>query len=171
MLKQLSIGDKIIYIGDRCRVTQTGDKWGLGKADSVLDIIAFDYGSSTDHYLIGLLSPIKLAGWSDLSGNVPHGHGLWINITTFMGGLELVSIKHVICNNFIFKNKLLDGIECRILHTFEDDSKFVETESYVNGSSCDGTGKTGHCVIIPQYNLKTVNKTKQINQEENKVNG
>ena len=156
MLKQLDIGTDVISIGNRYRVTIEGSKYGFGKVGRIWKIVKLR--CSGDPIVIGM---VPIGNGSSLSNNAPE---LWTNIKDFRTGFISISVEYVICNSFVFKNRLLDNIKCEVLHSFKDGNVFVETEKYVKGSSCDGLGKTGHCLVVPRNNLKTISKSKQIKQ-------
>lgn len=162
MLKQLVIENKEVVIGDKCVITEYGRDNGLGPANIPFSIWAF---KRADEILIGIHSDISIKGWSDLDGRVPSGHGLWITPSNFRSNMRLMSTKYEICTEFKFKNQNLKLMQCKILHRYRDGSVFIETDENVGGGSCDGLGKTGHCIILPRNRLKKIeNKDRTVRE-------
>ena len=153
MRKQLDIGDRKVVIGDKCIITRRGQEHGFGPRNVLLNIWGFK--ESSDETLIGLQSPLRNKGWADLDGNVPSRHGLWVTPSNFMSNMLLLSTKYRILE-FMFRNRKLNGFECRLLHKCVDGNAFVEVDKNVGGGSCDGLGKDGHCIILPFSKLKIV---------------
>lgn len=145
MRKQLDIGDRTVVIGDKCIITRQGQENGFGPRNVLLNIWGF---KEADETLIGLQSPLRNRGWADLDGNVSSRHGLWVTPSNFMSNMLLLSTKYSILK-FTFRNKKLDGSKCKILHKGTDGNAFVEMDKNVEGGSCDGLGKEGHCIILP----------------------
>lgn len=160
MLKQLVIEDEKIVIGDKCVITSYGRDNGFGPANTPFSICAF---KKVDELLIGIYSDVRIKGWSDLNGTVPSGHGLWVTPSNFKSNMKLISTKYEICTELKFKNQNLKLMQCKILHRYKDGSVFIETDENVGGGSCDGLGKTGHCIILPRNKLKKIKKVIQKN--------
>lgn len=159
MLKQLVIDNEKVVIGDKCVITAYGMNNGFGPANIPFTICAF---KKSDETLIGIHSDIYIRGWSNLSETVSPGHGLWITPSNFRSNMRLMSIKYEICTEFKFKNQDLRLMQCKILHRYKDGSVFIETDKNVGGGSCDGLGKTGHCIVLSQDKLKKIkNKTQE----------
>ena len=168
MQKQLVIGDKKIVIGDQCVITENGMKNGFGPINILLDI--FTFKKTFDEILIGIHSHIYIKEWADLNGAVTPGHGLWITPSNFLTNMQFIPIKYEICNEFKFKNQNLELMQCKILHSYKDGNVFIEIDKNVGGGSCDGLGKTGHCIILPQNRLKKIKFKKQSNSESKNPN-
>lgn len=161
MLKQLVIENEKVVIGDKCIITEFGMNNGFGPANIPFSICAF---KKADEILIGIHSDIRIRGWSDLNETVPSGHGLWITPSNFKSNMKLMSTKYEICTNFKFKNQNLELMQCKILHRYKDGNVFIETDENVGGGSCDGLGKTGHCIILPRNTLKKVKPVNSVKQ-------
>lgn len=162
MLKQLDIGGEILVVGDKCTTTAVGAMNGFRPTNTQFTIWGF---KENDETLIGLYSPLYSQEWADLNGNVKSGHGLWITPSNFLANMILINIKYKVLK-FMFKNEKLDSMECKILHEYKDSTAFVEMDKNVGGGSCDGLGKTGHCIILPTNMLRKIK-----NVQENKHYG
>lgn len=157
MQTQLDIGlDKKIAIGDKCLITEKGSRNGYGYSNTLLNVWGFKVNKD-GKTLIGLHSPIYNKDWSgNLDGNVPRGHGIWINVSNFINNIFHIEKKYEIYRNFRFGNKNLRGMQCKMLYKYNNGTVFVEVDRDIGGSSCDGLGKTGHCVILPYDIIKKV---------------
>lgn len=153
MLQQLDIGNKVVTVGDKCVITKNGAKNGFSPINVQLTIWGFRI--SPGETLIGLHSKIRNKNWASLDGNVETGHGLWISPSNFNSSVCLMSTKYRI-SKFNFKNEKLDHEQCKILHTCKDGNVFVELDKYISGGSCDGLGKTGHCILLPGTLLEKI---------------
>ena len=157
MQTQLVIGNEKLTIDDKCIITRIGDINGYGLRNTLLSIWGFKEGRDGG-FLIGLYSSTYDMNWSDLDGHVTPGHGLWIRSSNFIDNILLVSKKYEICTTVDFKNQNLKSMQCRILYEYDENNIFVETDKDIGGSSCDGLGKAGHCIILPRNTLKAINK-------------
>lgn len=155
MQKQLVIDDKTIAIGDKCTITTQGSKNGYGPTNQVVSI--WKFGEKDGEPVIGLYSPIYNPVWgSSLDKEVLSGHGIWISIGAFLDNMTFISKQYEICTKFNFKDRNLESMKCKILHIYTDDNVFIEIGEDIGGNSCDGLGKTGHCVIIPFNKLRAI---------------
>lgn len=155
MQTQLDIGNEILTIGNKCIITTTGVINGFGQINTLFSIQKFKQ-TENNKTLIGLHSFIYEAYWNDLDGEVLPGHGLWVRPSDFTNNLHLLSKKYKVNTNFIFKNQNLKLMECRILYIYDKNNVFVEMDKNIGGISCDGLGKTGHCITLPRNNLKKI---------------
>lgn len=152
MQTQLVVGGDKITIGDKCVITKVGTKNGYGLTNTLLSVWGFKKGAAGKP-LIGLHNPIYNIGWGSLNDNVQNGHGLWVNPVSFTSDLHLISKTYKICTNFMFKRQNLRAMHCRILCICDDENVFVEFDKDIGGGSCDGLGKTGHCIMLPRRHL------------------
>ena len=99
-------------------------------------------------------------GWGNLEGHVEDGYGLWVDKDFFSTVFDVnINLKMVVKDEFVFRRKNLEGMECRTIGTLPDGkSSFVELEEHVDGCSADGLGKAGYCIIIPHEHLKAAGK-------------
>lgn len=166
MLKQLVIGNEKVVMGDKCIITEQGMNNGFGPTNIPFEIYAF---KKADETLIGIRSDVYIEGWSDLDGMVTSGHGIWITPSNFKSNnMKLLSAKYEICTDFRFKNQNLELMQCKILHRYKDGNVFIETNENIGGGSCDGLGKTGHCIILPRNNLKKIEPKNFVKQTAKK---
>lgn len=167
MQKQLDIGNKKIIVGDKCVITEKGYRNGFGPMNVVFTVWGF---KKSDEMLIGLQSPIRNKEWADLDGKLPLGHGLWITPTNLIDNMLLLSTKYKI-SDFLFKNRDLDSMGCSILHKCSDGNVFVEVDENIEGGSCDGLGKEGHCILLPRNRLKIIDQGEQKLWQKKKKGG
>ncbi len=116
--------------------------------------------------LIGLLSPIYSSKWSNLDGKVENGYGKWIGVSDFMQVILPVTKKYKITTTFDFKNQDLKSMECKILYIYGKEDVFVEMYKNIGGGSCDGLGKTGHCIVLPRKILKEIHSGRKDKLED-----
>lgn len=158
MRTQLDIGNEKLTIGDKCIITIIGNVNGLGPTNTLFSVWGFKQ-LENGRTLIGLYSPIHNIHWGSLDGNVLSGHGLWVNVSSFIEDLHLMSKKYEIHTKYSFKNQDLKSMECKILYDYDENNVFVEMDENIGGSNCDGLSKTGHCIILPRSSLgKTKSK-------------
>ena len=63
----------------------------------------------------------------------------------------------IIKGDFLFRKKNLKGKKGTLLAALPDcDESMVEFEEYVEGCSCDGLGKAGHCLVVSDNLLEFV---------------
>lgn len=53
-------------------------------------------------------------------------------------------------SNIEFKRINLIGKRCKVLHKIDRNYVFVELDEDIGAMSCDGTGKSGHCIVVPK---------------------
>lgn len=162
---QLVIENERFTVGDKYIITSIGNANGYGLKNTVVNIWGFkkiDNGKTT---LVGLHNSVYDKNWCNLNGEVLSGYGLWVNPLRFVNNFLSISREYEISTEFNFKNQNLKSRHCKVLCFYDKDHVFVEINKNVGGGSCDGVGKTGHCIILPYNNLRKIKP--EINQKEN----
>jgi len=125
--------------------------------------------SPSDRYGIGIYSEKPMIGWHDLNGAVPDNCGYWVDPRHFANGCfkrGATNDKYYVRDTFVFKKRDLRGMCCKPIVNIGSDHLFVEFTLDIGGSSCDGKGKSGHCLILPQSVLtENVNDVKVGNED------
>lgn len=161
-MSSITINGQLYTTGMRLRSIRSemeGIPTGIGLEVS----IAIIDGSSS---MIGVVREEPSAGWNDLHGSVADNTGLWFQISNFEQYFEVIgSNKFTVVKNYKFGRTELKGKTGHVIHK-GNDGLFVEMDEHINGLSCDGLGKTGHCALIPQKYIEF-----EANKKSKKVGG
>jgi len=162
----------ILRKGDWFKLTSRGEDANLGYRDDRAQLFWIVTSNTGGQTVFEVVRDAPHANWSDLGGRVSNGKGLrlyyndlktWFTPLHEGGGLQVTG-------DFVFKNKNLKGMGCRIISPFRNDEVFVEMAEPIGGGSCDGLGRNGHCVIIKEGMLgrKVTTKKKTTNKKRRK---
>lgn len=160
----------IAYKGHKIKIAELLDHYKDGPNQSVSPgMHLIGESSPHDRYGIGLCSETELVGWHNLNGNVPENCGYWVDQRNFINGcfkkVETNS-KYYVKDTFVFRKKDLKGMCCKPIINIGHDHIFVEFVLDIGGSSCDGKGNNGHCLILPQSILtENANDVKVRNED------
>ena len=143
-------------VGDIVTVNERGEYRGYGRVNSKLMIAAFKKSKKTDLWVIGLVDSKRHEGWGDLDGRVESRKGVWVEENKFSEYFDLIpKTKMVVTKGFEFRKRNLEGFECEVLAPLpRGNSSMVEFKRNVGGCGGDGLGKAGHCLVVPNKNLR-----------------
>ncbi len=117
-------------------------------------IVKTIYRKSNNTFSLGLYSDKYKSEWHDLEGNVENGHG-WFFEDEEIRRYFTFKTNIVVVSDFEFKKENLKGLKGRILAAVDKTNHFlVEFEKNIGGSSGDGLGKRGRCIIIDRRLVK-----------------
>lgn len=163
-----------ISVGSKLTLNRKGYTRELGKVGDVAKVVAITRSS---HLTDSKLSVVRLdgphPGWSNLSGDVPNGTGLYFYLENLIQCFDFTDLfgKVYISEDLIFKNRNLLNLNCKVLATLPNDDYFVEFEEDVGGCSCDGLGKKGRCIAVSKEILaerkKSAPKKKKKKESQN----
>jgi hypothetical protein len=148
MANSMQINDKIITVGDELKATKRAEGAGLCAAGDIVKVVAI-IGDNMDHGRIGVRFPKARNAFHNLDGATDDNHGYWFVPNVIPEYFETHNNEFVIKEDFIFKSRNLKGMKCRWLNGIGRDNAMVEFDECVGGGSADGTGRSGHCVIVP----------------------
>ena len=122
------------------------DFGGRIKAGERMILKIFRRGDDGLH--LALYSEEERDDFHDLDGNVDHGHGWWVQAKDLEGNFSPAGPVKV-ATDFKFKGKNLNGMKGRVIAHLKDSGHLMlELTENVGGSSGDGMGKKGHCILI-----------------------
>lgn len=133
----------------------------------------------------------SMGAWGDLKGMCGDNHGFWISPGAVLTGIKIIRTHAVqgdtpinssngkvryIKSELIFKRKSLIGKKCTIIRPFkrfsDSSSYFVEFEENIGGCSCDGLGKSGHCLPVnAKFLVKSPKTVENFKEEHSKALG
>jgi len=146
MPDQVTIGDKIIRIGDMLRSNRNAADNGICNPDMTFTVRAI---KDDGELVVGLYSSTRISRWNTLDGRVPNKHGFWASRDCILDNFDLIRDDHVISGEESFRGVDLKGEKCKVLHVNRKSSiAFVELAKDVGAGSADGLGKQGHCVVV-----------------------
>jgi hypothetical protein len=152
--EHITIAGVRIHVNDKLVANKNAQENGICKCGDIVEVRSFLIGERT---IIGLYSPHRIKGWSDLDGAVPPGRGLWQDSRFLLNVFDLMDQKRIVATDFNFKKRNLRGMKCRVVHCdYNRKQSFVEFEEDVGGGCADGLGKMGHCVVLPSELLENV---------------
>lgn len=169
-LTHVAVEDKIVTVGDKFKVTENGYENGLGRVGNIVTIHCIRE-EDDGRFLIGLYSKVPISNWNNLENSVEEGQGYWVRSNDINSMLtQIGSCVVVIAKDFKFKKHNLKGMQAKLLcRTSFKTSCFIELEEDVGGGSADGTGKAGHCVVVPSEvlsNRPIIQKLKEVKSKE-----
>lgn len=143
---------KIVYQGIQMEV---GMKAALNRDTSdnsvrqcePITIVAIKSDDGSGKFRIGICGEYH-DHWHDLEGRCENGHGYWLTSDQAIAWLVFEPRELTIIKEYKFKGRNLRGMKCRNLSHMSDGSIFIEAEENIGGTSCDGMGKRGHCIIV-----------------------
>ena len=138
---------KKIRVGMHAIINSEGRHQGIGTAGDHIEIKVIRKNNGED-VKIGITGGYH-DGWHNLEGLVPSHQGYWVTREQIFTCVDLIGEKDLkIKGNLTFKGKKLKGKKCKILSSLEDGSMFVEFDENIGGTSCDGLGHRGHCIVV-----------------------
>lgn len=152
----ITINGQIVSVGSP--VVVTGEILGsqyenLLKPGEIM-FLRLIYERSDNSFNLGLYSNEYKDGWHDLEGEVEEGHGWFFNDEEVKKYFKFKT-KITIISDFEFKKINLKGLKGRILAVVDRSNHLlVELEKNIGGSSGDGLGKRGHCLIVDKKLIK-----------------
>ena len=149
-MKSVKVDGRLVQVGDRLTSIEGSTRMGIasGREVKVVDISNNRGGGEA---AIGIADTKVNRGWHNMDGRLDSGSGYWINANELFGYFRpsRLSESVVVKGNFSFRNKNLRGKKGKLLATLPDcDDSMIEFEEYVEGCSCDGLGKAGHCLVV-----------------------
>lgn len=165
MLSHTVIDGKEIRLGDILKARRTAAKNGICESgESVTVHLIKDVDGEI---FIGLYCDNSYSSWGNLDGAVLQKHGLWFKDKTLLDNFELEENDFVVDSDFLFKNRNLKGMKCKILSSNSANGHcFAKFEENIRGGGADGLCKAGHCVIVPNEILKKVSKSNNDNNSD-----
>lgn len=157
-MKSVKINGRLVQIGDRLTSRNQSGKLGIppGREVKIVDISNRGGGGEA---AIGVADTRVNRGWHNMDGRLDSGSGYWINANELFGYFRLSRLSEsvVVKSDFSFRNKNLKGKRGKLLATLPDcDDSMIEFEEFVEGCSCDGLGKAGHCLVVSHSILEFV---------------
>ncbi len=145
------IENVVINMDDELEVTKAGgDFYGIpvGERVRVSDFID-NNGKSISFYLTTNNRHEQLGDPDDFVGE--DGWCIKVLDRKLMTHFKKVERgnKGYIKDDYSFRGRNLKGMQCNII-TKIDGNAFIEMSENIGGGSCDGIGKTGHCIIVPK---------------------
>lgn len=140
-----------IGVGSKLKLNRKGSAMDLGEVGDVAEVKTI---VQSRHLMDSKLSVVRLdgphPGWSNLSGEVPNGTGLYFYLENLTRYFDFVNLSGnvYISKDLIFKNRNLLDLNCKTLATLPNGDYFVEFGEDISGCSCDGLGKKGHCIAV-----------------------
>lgn len=154
-----------VWLDQAVFLTVDGEATGLGKEGDravVIDLFFnddFEPGHPYESYVV-LCRDEPHPNWGDGEGATEPGYGMVIQSANFMTYFTNKPYKRlVIAEDIEFKGRNLKGMSGKPLSKIGKEM-FVELDEDVGGCSCDGTGKRGHCVLVPRNALVRPTKEK-----------
>lgn len=168
MKEYITIMETKLYIGDKLVANKNAQENGICKCGDTVEVKSFLLGERT---IVGLYSPHRIKGWSDLDGTVPPGRGLWQDSRFIFDVFEPINQEKMVTSDFNFKKRNLKGMRCKIVHNdYTRKQSFVEFKEDIGGGSADGLGKMGCCIVLPSELLgnaqENISKEKKKNSVE-----
>lgn len=119
--------------------------------------------------------------WGTLEGFCDPHHGFWVDLVDLLQYQYLIKRDNKykeglpkdkvrwIKTDVMFKGKSLISKKCKIIRLFKRFSStayFVEFEDYIGGCSCDGLGKSGHCLPVnSKFLVKSPKQVENVNEK------
>jgi len=161
-MKSVTINDRVVRLGDTLISNKNARGIGL-PSNRYIKVFIINKRSEGD-IVIGLLDKQLNEGWHDLDGTIRSGSGYWLSGKELFRyfklhrSSELVIIK----GDFLFRKKNLKGKRGTLLAALPDCNEgMVEFDEYVEGCSCDGLGKAGHCLVVSNDLLEFIDIEKK----------
>lgn len=134
-----------------------------------------------NHYSLGMYCETTTKDyWCNLNGYCENYHGFWCEPSAALlygyltrihkaGKKSMEDKTRYIKTDLIYKRRSLIGKKCRIIRPFKHSgqtSYFVEFEENIGGCSCDGLGKSGHCLpVSANFLVKSPKKVENVNEK------
>lgn len=138
-------GEKVINVGDITVLTKNGMRALGAKAGTEVKIVEIRrHGSDPMDTEVGVnrTDGEYWPGYDRTKLLIYAGDFLsWFHVKTLPKDLY-------VSGNFVFRGRNLKGMSCKKLAILRNGDFFVEMEEDIGGCSCDGLGKTGHCIAI-----------------------
>jgi hypothetical protein len=149
---------RIIYVGQKVRLSDRGEKQGLGKKD---DLVVVAYIEDNDHPPDAEIGVERVG---QPHGNWDGGFSLTVWVSDFLNIFNFHESSPMIVNrDYLFKKINLKGMTCKIIAKLDRLYVFVEMEKDIGGGSCDGIGRQGHCIPIKREFLTPSKKKERRN--------
>jgi hypothetical protein len=154
--ESIEIDGRIIHVGSSAIVTKAildSEYRNLMKPGEIM-FLRLIYVRSNNSFNMGFYSDEYKSGWHDLDGNVENGHG-WFFEDSEVKKYFKFKTEILIVSDFEHKKENLKGMKGRILAVVDRSNHLlIELEKNVGGSSGDGLGKRGHCLIVDKKIVK-----------------
>lgn len=161
------INDKIFRVGDRLQYEGGYSDESCLPVGAIVTIAAIRNENDGDNISIGLEGPVEICkSWHNLDGNLSDSNknrGWWFR-PSFHKYFRQLPIEFIVTSGYKYKNNDLSGKKCKSLLALRD-KMLVEFEEMVGGSSGDGLGRRGHCLVIEEKYLEENVKKKSKNKE------
>ncbi len=157
-MKSAKIDGRVIRVGDTITSNEKAGSLGLPPGRKV-GIVAINKGAGKGKFTIGIANKDFIEGWHSLEGLLRTGSGYWLDGDQLFKYFKAdrLSESVIIKGDFSFRKKDLKGKKGTLLATLPDcDESMVEFEEFVEGCSCDGLGKAGHCLVVSHDLLEFV---------------
>jgi hypothetical protein len=161
-MKSVRIDGRLIQVGDRLTSSEESGRLGIppNREVKVVDISKNRGGGEA---AIGVADTRVNRGWHNMDGRLDSGSGYWVNSNELFEYFRpsRLSESVIVKSDFSFRNKNLKGKKGKLLATLPDcEDSMIEFEEYVEGCSCDGLGKAGHCLVVSHSILEFVGAKK-----------
>jgi hypothetical protein len=118
--------------------------------------------------------------WCNLEGHCDNYHGFWVGLSGIFSQQYLIKTHNAgketsqnkvrwVKTDVMFKGKSLIGKKCKLIKPFKRFSStayFVEFEDHIGGGSCDGLGKSGHCLPVnSKFLVKSPKQVENVNEK------
>ena len=154
--KSVEINGQIINIGSPVTVTDAvlNSSYRNILEPGEIMFIRLIYVRKDNSFTLGIYSDEYKSGWHDLEGHTEDGHG-WFFEDEEVRKYFKFRTKVLIISDFEYKKENLKGLKGRIIAIIDkSDHLLVELEKNVGGSSGDGLGKKGHCLMVNRKLVK-----------------
>lgn len=141
--EEIHVGDKFFCIGEN-------KDWKL-KEGLQIEIVLID-NYEDKQYEIGVYAPDAPDGWHDLDEEIDEPNGYYFSHEDFVNYFRRDNAYKILGKTFYFagstelKGRRLTGLKCKVLKKSQS-HMLLEFEENIGGSSGDGIGKSGHCLI------------------------
>ncbi len=160
-MKSVTIDGRVIRVGDILVSNRKAPAIGLPAGRSVK--IAIINKGQDRGAVIGIADDRSNDGWHNLDGLLKSGNGFWLEEKELFRYLKLNRLPESvrIKGDFLFRKKNLKGRKGTLLAALPNcEESMIEFEEFVEGCSCDGLGKAGHCLVVPHNLLEFVETEK-----------
>lgn len=160
-MKSTVIDDRVVRLGDTLISNKKAHAIGL-PPNRCIKVLIINRNSDRK-IVIGLVDAKFNDGWHSLDGAIRSGSGYWLDGKDLFKYFKLhrLSESVIIKDDLLFRKINLKGKKGKLLAALPDcDEGMVEFDEYVEGCSCDGLGRAGHCLVVSNDLLEFVDVEK-----------
>ena len=147
----LSLGDRLI-----CNRKRAGIPMKIGIICKVVAFEEYENDEGDEEIEVCLQSSVPFADWNDGGGITPPNCGWWFTTRDISACFTRIgaNIGKDLCikKDFLYNNINLKDKKCKVL-TSGAEGILLEFEENIGGSSGDGLGRCGHCLLVEEQLL------------------